>query len=491
MSLFNNKDLYPTPIDVIERMLSGVDLSGKIVLEPSAGMGNIVDYLQEFGAKEVIACEISNDLAKIVASKCRLIASDFLQLSSVKISHIDMIVMNPPFSNEERHILHAWDIAPDGCTIISLCNSSVVKSKYTEARKKIAEIIKDNGRSEHFGDCFSIAERKTDVEVSCIWLYKPKTGDDEFADYFCLEEEVEEQEIGISKYNYVRDIVNRYVGAIKLYDKIMPIADEINKLTATISKYGIRFGAYKTGEMTFSDNAVSRETYKKSLQKQAWERIFSDMNMGKYVTYKVKENINKFVETQVHVPFTMKNIYKMIDIIVGTHASRMNQVLIDAFEQICGFSYENSTAGEKWKTNSDYMINRKFITPCMCEYDFYGYKNIHVTLTSYGMDKINDIVKALCHLVGLNYDKIQTLQDFTYNVTNAKEDEVRISMDWGTWYEWGFFRIRGYKKGTMHFEFLDENVWMQFNRRVAEIKGWRLPNSTRKAGERSKKVAVI
>jgi hypothetical protein len=37
------------------------------------------------------------------------------------------------------------------------------------------------------------------------------------------------------------------------------------------------------------------------------------------------------------------------------------------------------------------------------------------------------------------------------------------------------FRLRGYKKGTMHFEFVDENVWMEFNRRVAKIKGWVIP----------------
>ena len=38
----------------------------------------------------------------------------------------------------------------------------------------------------------------------------------------------------------------------------------------------------------------------------------------------------------------------------------------------------------------------------------------------------------------------------------------------------GFFRIRGYKKGTMHFEFLDEDVWNKFNYEVARIKGWQL-----------------
>lgn len=41
-SIFN-RDFYPTPIDVIEKMLIGVDISGKIILEPSAGSGNIVE----------------------------------------------------------------------------------------------------------------------------------------------------------------------------------------------------------------------------------------------------------------------------------------------------------------------------------------------------------------------------------------------------------------------------------------------------------------
>ena len=44
-------DFYPTPKGVIEKMLSTVNISGKVVLEPSAGTGNLVDYCKEAGAK--------------------------------------------------------------------------------------------------------------------------------------------------------------------------------------------------------------------------------------------------------------------------------------------------------------------------------------------------------------------------------------------------------------------------------------------------------
>ena len=32
-----------------------------------------------------------------------------------------------------------------------------------------------------------------------------------------------------------------------------------------------------------------------------------------------------------------------------------------------------------------------------------------------------------------------------------------------------------HKKGTMHFEFLDENIWFKFNYEVSKLKGWELP----------------
>ena len=49
----------------------------------------------------------------------------------------------------------------------------------------------------------------------------------------------------------------------------------------------------------------------------------------------------------------------------------------------------------------------------------------------------------------------------------------------GTWFNWAFFRVKAFKKGTMHFEFLDEKVWMTFNQAVAEQRGWVLQRRER------------
>lgn len=158
--------------------------------------------------------------------------------------------------------------------------------------------------------------------------------------------------------------------------------------------------------------------------------------MGKYVTSGVMSTINSFIEKQQNIPFTMRNVYRMLDMIVQTHGERMNRVLVEAFDLICSFSSDNSTAGETWKTNANYMVNRKFIVPGICSYDTRWPTN-YIKL-GYGryQYKIEDVVKALCHLTGTNYEDCSNLGSFV----------SRMSRNWGEWYNWGFFRIKGYKK---------------------------------------------
>lgn len=465
-NLFNT-EFYPTPKEVIERMMMGENVAGKVILEPSAGAGNIVEWLQEAGAKEVLACEINPGLQKIVSRKCRLICDDFLKLTSEDISHIDMIVMNPPFSCASRHILHAYDIAPAGCQIIALCNSNTINDRYTTERKKLQDIIEYNGGVESLGQCFMNSDRKTDVYVSLVKLYKPGEGRNEFDGYLFDAEESEQYDNdvqGLMPYNVIRDVVNRYVMAVSKFDAVMAAANEINDLTSLIGGCSIKFGAYRNSENFQSK--ISREEFKKQLQKESWEFIFRQLKMDRFVTKGVRETINKFIEIQVNVPFTMKNIYIMLDMIIKTQGNRMNDSLVDAFDMICSFSAENSTAGEKWRTNANYMVNKKFIVPNLCSYDSRWTSNHIITYYSSNYSRIEDLFKALNYISGDNI--MMNLYQY------LRENYI----PWGEWFNFGYFRVKGFKKGTMHFEFLDEKLWMEFNQRVAKIKGWALPKKT-------------
>lgn len=481
-------DFYPTPAEVIDLMLTGTDIAGKYILEPSAGSGNIVDALTARGAQQVIACEIDERLRKILSGKCEIIGDDFLNVRAEQVSHIDMIVMNPPFSDAEKHILHAYDIAPDGCEIISLCNYGTIADPWSSDKRRIKELINNYGLADDLGNCFKNAERTTDCRIGCIHLWKPKSGEEEFDGYFYDMNDHDETgtEAGIMPYNSIRDIVNRYVAAVKMFDKVMATNMEINELTNVFDACQIYFGAkWRNNRYT----EVTHDIYKKELQKAAWQQVFRKMNMDKYVTRSVRENINRYIERQSNVPFTMRNVFRTLEMIVGTNDNRMKQTLVEAFDKICSFSADNSTAGEKWKTNSNYMINKRFIVPYITEHSWHGITvNQYVRVGSFDryVQDINDVIKALCYITGTPYEFTTTLDQIN-----------EINVEWGKWHELGkfvrkhkdaepeyvagFFRIRGYKKGTMHFEFLDDDVWAKFNIAVAQIRGWELPQNIRKS----------
>lgn len=473
MRVFNNPDLYPTPPEVIARMCEGLNLNGKTVLEPSAGLGDIVDFCAGSGAT-VLACEIVPELQDVLKNKpCKLISEDFGDVKPEHISHIDCIIMNPPFSQDEGHILHAWEIAPAGCKIRALCNANTVENPRGNRARILSQIIKDYGIYWNLGPVFQDAERQTDVEIGMLYLVKPKgKTEDEFEGFF-MEEEEEAQEIGLQQYNFVRDVVNRYVGAVKVFDLQLAAAKEMNDLVGEFSRTKIAL------QMVEKDAVKTREDYKKELQKDAWKWVIGKFNLNKYSTSGLREDINKFVETQQKYPFTMQNIYQMIAIIIGTAGNRMDKALEEVFDNFTKHYHENRFGGEGWKTNSHYLLNQKFIVPYIAPES----KWFSFDINSRSADRLDDFVKALCYITGQNYDgdkwEDRDNQKFPrFNIRVSRHGKNPVS--YGEWFDWGFFEVKLFKKGTGHFKFKDRDVWALFNQHIARIKGFPLPESLKK-----------
>ncbi|MGB3452929.1 MAG: DUF4942 domain-containing protein [Moheibacter sp.] len=447
-------DFYPTPKALIEQMCSDLELEGKQVLEPSAGSGNIVDYCVGSGAI-VSACEIDENLRAILSSKsCKIVANDFLNLKKEDVSHIDFIIMNPPFSRDTMHIRHAWHIAPSGCQIVALCNANEVSMHRPGEFNKI---IHDYGHYIKIQNAFSTAERKTDVEVALIHLYKPKgKSEDEFEGFF-MDEDEEENIDGLQRYNFVRDVVNRYVTAIRIFDEQLDSAQRMNELTSSF--FDTKIGLSLTKEKA----VITREEFKKDLQKSAWQFIIKEMGMEKFSTRGLKEDLNKFVETQTKIPFTMKNVYRMIEIVIGTHGQRMDRAIIEAFDAVTKHYHDNRYGVEGWKTNSHYLLTEKFIMPWIFRYQ-YGRLDVEYWKNA-NYDILMDLNKALCFVTGTPFESIEDFHNVLRNNQYQNNE----------WFEWGFFKVKGFKKGTGHFKFKDREVWGLFNRNVARIKGYPLP----------------
>lgn len=467
-----NKDFYPTPDHVIDLM--GIDCYNKVILEPSAGKGNIVEWLKSNGAKSVLACENNTDLAEIVKTKAHFLKNDFLKVRPEEISHIHMIIMNPPFSTGAKHLLHAWEVAPSGCEIISLINDESLQNDYTSERKNLLRIIKEYGRTVSLGDVFTDAERRTNVHVGLVKLYKPSTGSNEFDGFFMDDtDEESSQGEGLMQFNSVLDAVNRYVYAVKLFDEHSVINERMSQMTKPFGVGGFSI------QIGYDNHITDRETFKKALQRKAWNYLFAQMNLSKYVTSGVMKDINKFVEEQSNVPFTMKNVFRMFEIIIGTREETFNRALVEAVDKFTEYTHENRYHTDGWKTNSGHMLNKKIILGWMFE-SCNGYLSPR---HSGNQDKMKDLMKVLCAISGEDYNRLPRL----YNVCRDVKPKPN---EWFSWdFEWiegegehavkktkpGFFEIKGFKKGTMHAKFKDHKVWESLNRKYAKIKGQVLP----------------
>lgn len=202
--------------------------------------------------------------------------------------------------------------------------------------------------------------------------------------------------------------------------------------------------------------------------------------MQKYVTSGVMKDINKFVETQSRVPFTMKNIYRMLQIIVGTRQNTFNRALEEAIDNFTRHTHENRFNVSGWKTNTGHMLNKKFIVENICEQAYRAENGLKIKYSTYGTDKINDLVKVLCNITATNYDNVGRLDDLSRHNCYQPEEGKSFIIESNTWYNYGFFDVKFFKKGTIHVKFKDLNDWYLLNRAYGELKGFSLPEQYKK-----------
>jgi hypothetical protein len=187
-STINNKtnikaywNFFPTPRNLIEKMLEEYKNKPlpKNILEPSAGKGDIIDYVNKIQNKRqkqsnIYAFEFVEELQDILKSKsnCQLLGNDFMAYRSKKIK-FDLILMNPPFDRGVNHVLHAWEMLGNGGKVIALLNQHTYYNAYNSHRLKLKTLIDNFGTVENLGTCFDEkAERKARVGVVLITLNK-------------------------------------------------------------------------------------------------------------------------------------------------------------------------------------------------------------------------------------------------------------------------------------------------------------------------------
>jgi SAM-dependent methyltransferase len=120
--------LFQTPAPLARELVNLLDLrGGERVLEPSAGLGRILDELAHFRPAEVVAVEVASQLCAHLFKQDRggvkLLQRDFLTVSPAELGTFDRVAMNPPFHlrADIAHVLHACKFLKSGGVLAGIC----------------------------------------------------------------------------------------------------------------------------------------------------------------------------------------------------------------------------------------------------------------------------------------------------------------------------------------------------------------------------------
>jgi hypothetical protein len=487
----NNPDYFPTPRKLINKMLSKIDFRCiRSVLEPSAGGGDLVEAITErFKSSQynsynkekkydIDTIELDPNLQAVLQSKnYRLVHDDFLTYSTYK--RYDCIIANFPFSQGDRHTLHAIKLQEQngGGDILCLINSETIKNPYSNSRKELIRKLEEyNAEIEYIQDAFMDSEshRKTTVEVALLHISIPKIQHNSI-----LIESLKQEEIHKTNNHYYSDklinsdfitgIVDQYNYEVKAGLRLI---NEYNQLKPYMLRgFNDNSSPILKLELEYKDDSSSLENaYIKQIRSKYWSTLFSnDQFMGLF-TSNLKSKYMQHVDELKDYDFSLYNIYTLRIRLSKEMVQGVEDTILNLFEE---FSYKhyydeqskNIHMFNGWKTNKAYKINKKVIIPLNGFYDL-QYSWGRYEPTNYKvLEKLKDIEKVFNYLdAGLTeeVDITETLK-MAEHYGETKKIELK------------YFYVTFYKKGSCHIEFNNMELLHKFNLYAAKSKMWLPP----------------
>ncbi|MCA1021603.1 DUF4942 domain-containing protein [Halobacillus litoralis] len=481
----NNADFYPTPATIIRKMLDHINFSNtKTFLEPSAGKGDLVEGIQKRlntysrSTKDVDVIEVDKNLQHILKGKnLRLVHDDFLTYHTYK--SYDVIVLNPPFSSGDKHLLKAIQMQESGGEIVCLLNADTLSNPYTVTRKDLKnQLEKYNAEIEYIENAFVDAERKTGVTVALIYINIPKTEKESVILDRLKQEEVKpidntysSQELIHS--DFIEGIVQQYNYEVKAGLKLIHEYNTLKPLMLNSFKDDYSRPVLKLELDYNNDNSDSLENaYVKQIRLKYWKALFdNDQFMGLF-TSNLKRKYMEHVEELKDYDFSFFNIYTLRIELGKEMIQGVEDTILNLFDEFSHKHYYAETSKNihlynGWKTNKAYKINKKVIIP-LSAYDMWSGS---FRPSGYQVkDKLKDVEKVFNYLDAGYTEDLD--MDQALKMAEYYHETKKIDLK--------YFTVTFYKKGTCHIEFKNEKLLHKFNVYGSEKKGW-LPPSYGKA----------
>ena len=466
----DNTEYYPTPTELIEKLLTKeLDIYGfegekfpvslgKTVLEPSAGGGAIIEYIKDNDmAKEVDAIEYDVRLSNELTRKGHtVIYNDFLTFEPFK--QYDSIVMNPPFSNGDEHVLKALEVAESNitkpCTIYAIVNAETIRNPYSNRRKTLVGKLEAYGAEiEYVSEGFTKAERKTDVEVALITV-KVSPIDDSKRIYEQILEDVEADKEDSPVYELSTQVNNNEVGElladiprlIEEYQQLVDIVKESHEVNAERERLIAYVEKVNDVDFYLSEPTSELDSDLEKLRAKYWRMILQTEKFADKLTTEAREQLLRSTELVQDLDITEDNVRMIFGALLANFGDMVESSIISMFEMITDHSQRGDYNGNihlynGWYTNDAYKINNRIIYPV--SYNALSDLEMGIGVGGKPQEYGNLPFKVRDFIGDLN----KAFEVFT---PVTKFENIGISE-----YENNVMKFRIYRKGTVHVTFKD------------------------------------
>ena len=538
MTTTRGKDqFYPTPRPLAEKMLAGLDMRFvETVLEPSAGKGdlitaigwkNLANYYHDRPI-EVDFCEVDPYLRQICKyefssekrnevsdqwsplqrrsystlsesekreykrlereldlfrkTKVHCVHDDFLTYRTYK--HYDLILMNPPFADGDRHLLRAIEMQErQGGSIICLLNAETIRNPHTASRARLSGKLKElEAQIEIVEDAFSDAERTADVDVAIIRIHIQAPPPDESEIWQRMKKAVEQDDVpdpelhALITGDYIEQAITLYrtevaatMDLVRQYKALKPyIAESLNPKNKYDRDPIIYLAVSDGGNL--KDFSVSK--YMKRVRLKYWTALFANEKFTGRLTSELQKKYNETVERMADYEFSAFNIKQVALEMQSQMTSGIEKAIMDLFEKLTyTHAYDPDFSTNKhyyngWKTNKAWKIGKKCIIPTYGMFSWYK-SSRESFYVSEAYNVISDIEKAFDYLDGGRTGEINLMSRLEVASAQGKTRNIECK----------YFKVDLFKKGTTHIKFYPEAMDLvdRLNIYASQKKGWLPP----------------
>lgn len=518
-----DKQFYPTPKSFLERIKSDfwqeIKSLGSVikVLEPSAGKGDIADYVKSWSKRytyeqhcKVDCIEIDKTLQATLKGKgYTVVYDDFLSFNT--FTRYDLIFMNPPFENGDKHLLKAISMQEKyGGRVLCILNAETLRNPYSNTRKELtAKLEKLNAKIKYYQDAFSSydSERISNVETAVIWVdvlapesvYNSKVFEEldkakEIHINTESEQSAEQNELVKMGLDWITAYVEQYneqiESTIKFFQEYLAFENEYKQRYSNLLKdsYLEPFDL-----VLYGDKYNDMNKYIEITRRLYWKALFDNPKFSARLTNKLQNELHSRLDDFANYDFTEHNILVLMEENMNATIKGIEQAILDLFDDFTKYAQydgcDNIHYYNGWKTNKAHKLNSKIIIPFYCAWEkktnyawhgtgYGGYcthNGYYYELNSReAVYKLSDMSKTLNYLANgvsdlENIDNLAQIIESEFKRENAKNIETT------------HFILTFYKKGTCHIKFRNQDLLDKFNLFASQRKGWLPPSYGKKA----------